>query len=262
MLCNWNTSALWGSFSHYIHLLENDGVYLRAIDLKAAGMLYGQVKSWYKTVSSLIEALKEERKQLGEYKKNEFQHHKCSEVRVRGMLLNPISHVQQWRPCGHGLSPGQMKNHHVCSNRIPKKGKEVTNSTLHSEDPSPTLPQEAEVFKVGRSTGHTTGKWSGVKHTKISRCVVDSKEIIEVTFERTDCGLRMDEPFSAPGDSGALVFMCDGQVVGMVVGGIKKESISYVTPIYDLFCDIKEWGGFHDIRVMQTSGAEEDGEEN
>lgn len=69
MLCNWNTSALWGSFSHYIHLLENDGVYLRAIDLKAAGMLYGQVKSWYKTVSSLIEALKEERKQLGEYKK-------------------------------------------------------------------------------------------------------------------------------------------------------------------------------------------------
>ena len=29
-----------------------------------------------------------------------------------------------------------MKNHHVCSNRIPKKGKEVMNITLHSKDPS------------------------------------------------------------------------------------------------------------------------------
>lgn len=121
-------------------------------------MVYGQVKSWYNTVSMLIEALKEERKQLGEYKK------------VNSSIAGAVRYVS--RACcsipSHTHSNGDlvvmdwalvdMKNHHFCGNRIPKKGKEVMNSTLHSEDPSPTLPQEAEVFKVGRSTGHTTGK--------------------------------------------------------------------------------------------------------
>lgn len=70
----------------------------------------------------------------------------------------------------------------------------------------------------------------------------------------------MSEPFSLPGDSGALVFTNNRRVVGMVFGGIVNESVSYVSHVEDLFPDIKEWANGEDIRVMEKKvGEREDG---
>ena len=205
--------------------LENDGGYLRAVELKTIGMLYGQAKAWYNTVRTSIESLEAERKKISEYKKansNIVGAVRYASGACRGIPSRTHGNgdlvVMDWALV-------EMKNDHVCSNGIPKRGKEVSHSTLHSEEPSPTLRQETEVFKVGRSTGHTTGKWSGVKHASIGRKVVNGKKVIEVTYERTVAGLRMDQPFSVPGDSGALVFTRDGQVVGTVIGGITRRML-------------------------------------
>ena len=118
-----------------------------------------------KTVCLVTRKCRERGKQVS-------QHRGCSQIRFGGMPRDSTAHAWKWRPCGHGLGIWTLietKNDHVCSNRILKQGREVSKSTLHSEDPSPTLPQEAEVFKVGRSTGHTTGKWSDMKHAQGGR---------------------------------------------------------------------------------------------
>lgn len=55
--------------------------------------------------------------------------------------------------------------------------------------------------------------------------------------------------FSQRGDSGALVHLPTGQLVGMILAGHESQKLSYFTHVDDLFADILEFTKAADIRV-------------
>ena len=68
--------------------------------------------------------------------------------------------------------------------------------------------------------------------------------------------LATEGKFCAPGDSGSVVWDIRGCVVGLIFRGIRvtnsdDEGFGYVTPIEDVFKDIKDFskGQITDIRV-------------
>lgn len=66
---------------------------------------------------------------------------------------------------------------------------------------------------------------------------------------------RTETPFSNPGDSGSVVYDKDGKVVGLLFRGQIPNQASagytFVTPISDVFDDIKLMTGVEDVRVAQ-----------
>jgi hypothetical protein len=108
---------------------------------------------------------------------------------------------------------------------------------------------EARLFKTGRATLRTTGCYGGLMECRIAREVVNGEEREKVTMEHTVIG-RQGEPFSRPGDSGALVYTRAAEVVGLHFGGREKEPISYFTHVVDLFEDIKHVTNAIEVRIL------------
>ena len=102
---------------------------------------------------------------------------------------------------------------------------------------------------MGRSTGITQGGISGLA-SAILETVSDYGQTVTVpTFETSivpkDCAL-----FSCGGDSGALVYVDSStKVVGMVFASDVGRGVSYMTPLPDLFADIKRVTGARDVRI-------------
>jgi len=71
-----------------------------------------------------------------------------------------------------------------------------------------------------------------------------------VTFEHGFISIS-DRPFSEPSDSGTFVFAEDGDVIGLLWGGAERRNISYVTPIEDIFDDIKRVTGAMEVRILE-----------
>jgi hypothetical protein len=108
-------------------------------------------------------------------------------------------------------------------------------ATIHGDlrlkaDPVPAELQR-EVLKKGRSTDFTRG-W-------ISAFALDHCDV------RYDCGIVIfnqqieiasvgDQPFSRPGDSGALVVSPDGHPVGLLAAGSLDCRLHYANPILDV----------------------------
>ena len=61
-----------------------------------------------------------------------------------------------------------------------------------------------------------------------------------------------NKPFSELGDSGAIVFNADKEMVGMLFAGCKVTGVEYFTHIKDLFNDIVVRTGAAGIRLPKT----------
>jgi hypothetical protein len=73
-------------------------------------------------------------------------------------------------------------------------------------------------FKIGRSTGITTGEYNGIKshlRTEMPSNHLQEKPPPRITNEHVIISDK-DEPFSENGDSGAWVLNRDGDLVGMI----------------------------------------------
>lgn len=93
------------------------------------------------------------------------------------------------------------------------------------------------LYKNGRMTGYTSGRWNGVATCNITTRIVDGKEITVKTKEHTICA-EDGKRFSEEGDSGSLVFNMLGQVIGLLFGGTQQYPISYFSHIDDVYRDI------------------------
>ena len=119
---------------------------------------------------------------------------------------------------------------------------------MHDENP---IYECDRLHKCGRATGYTQGEYSSVRHALISKHMVNDQETQRITFEHTVTSPPKD-PFSLPGDSGALVFNFPCRVVGMVIGGAEMGGFTFITHIDDLFRDIKDTTGASEVRLQEV----------
>ncbi|MCJ1347327.1 hypothetical protein MMC31_005550, partial [Peltigera leucophlebia] len=96
------------------------------------------------------------------------------------------------------------------------------------------------VLKRGRTTGVTCGVANEVESYV--------RNYGKSSFESKDwaiLGYNKSSPFSARGDSGALVVDAEGRMGGMLTGGsgfFNTTDVSYATPIVALFYDMQKHG--------------------
>jgi hypothetical protein len=106
---------------------------------------------------------------------------------------------------------------------------------LRSTPASPTV--SFNVRKVGRTTGRTEGRISAFKLTD----VVVNYSIGKLVFrEQIEIESTSSLAFSAPGDSGSLIFTPDGHPVGLLyagspIGGPGNTGLTYANPIAAVF---------------------------
>ncbi|KAH8430003.1 uncharacterized protein LDX57_007676 [Aspergillus melleus] len=103
------------------------------------------------------------------------------------------------------------------------------------------------VFKCGRATGYTAGYYSELAEFHILTEMANGVERPIVTREYA---ITNSSAFSEPGDSGALIFNRDLQVVGMIFAISERNMRTYFTHIDDLFRDIKRVTGAQVVKIM------------
>ncbi len=109
-------------------------------------------------------------------------------------------------------------------------------------------------FKIGRSTGITTGEYHGIKsllRTEMPSNHLEEKPPPRITNEHVIISNK-DEPFSEDGDSGAWVLNRHGDLVGMIWGAAndREQKYCYFTPIAVLKKDIEEQTGM-EVELVQ-----------
>lgn len=72
-----------------------------------------------------------------------------------------------------------------------------------------------------------------------------------ITYENTVTGCQ-DQPFSLPGDTGALAVTMHLRVVDMVAANMELWPITFITHADDIFADIKTKTGAGMVRFMGT----------
>lgn len=134
--------------------------------------------------------------------------------------------------------------------------------TMRTETPESYLkPIHAGslVWKLGATSGVTVGQYTGFcgrmgqfedfKNFHLP----DTNEHVFVSIG----GLKV--AFAEPGDSGAIACTEDGHAIGLIFGGITpKQSangngFTFMTPLADVFEDIRQFLGTEDVRVAQSS---------
>jgi hypothetical protein len=121
---------------------------------------------------------------------------------------------------------------HICTTA------EIVHPVLRPvEDDSDGYPC-LRIVKCGRTTGWTIAEAGGIK----SDC---QRTMGTISTEMFIPDPSPSAPFSAVGDSGAIIFDFRGRAVGMIHGGnviqgSNEKIASYATPIEDLFEDIQQ----------------------
>ncbi|OQD75914.1 hypothetical protein PENDEC_c005G04444 [Penicillium decumbens] len=107
-------------------------------------------------------------------------------------------------------------------------------------------------YKSGRSTFLTKGRYSELQSVHVHRVPIsdDGKFRTVETFEHAFVSIS-GGPFSEGGDSGSFVFAEDGDVIALLWGGIERRDVTYVTPIEEVFDDIKRVTGALDVRIAE-----------
>ncbi|KAK3362336.1 hypothetical protein B0T25DRAFT_467549 [Lasiosphaeria hispida] len=126
------------------------------------------------------------------------------------------------------------------------------------------LSQQEPVFKVGATTVATMGKFSTMK-SDVN--IAEDRHLVaglSEEFSYVQGGNLVEGPgdasFATKGDSGSVVWDKEGRAVGLlftgqVPQGAEKETLVYVTPIHNVFEDIKRFsgGGIKEIRIVEAA---------
>ncbi|OJJ45986.1 hypothetical protein ASPZODRAFT_142623 [Penicilliopsis zonata CBS 506.65] len=113
---------------------------------------------------------------------------------------------------------------------------------------APVKPEHGmPLYKLGRSTGWTTGTYSGLQSAVIETITEKDIKKTITTWESSVCSTN-SQPFSDRGDSGSFIFNRNLAFVGLLFAG-KVNGEAYITLAADLFDDIKAKTGAIDIRI-------------
>jgi hypothetical protein len=139
-----------------------------------------------------------------------------------------------------------------------------THTHLRGPSPEATLGRtkgNTIMLKMGANSGPTTAQYSNCKGSLgEARYVGDKRQTDEhlfVSCEAIDSRDRLS--LATAGDSGAVVYNDEGKVVGLVSRGLAPQQspkgsktfpYPYVTPIEDVFADIKAFTGVDDIKAF------------
>ncbi|KAF4956819.1 hypothetical protein FSARC_11461 [Fusarium sarcochroum] len=129
-------------------------------------------------------------------------------------------------------------------------------SICYEADEKDSLPLARNGWKVGATTGPTSGHFHdfrpSIRMTHEKHMNFSSSELY--VFQDL---LGYHKPVPTSGDSGAVVFDCNGGILGLLVGTQRpfcvKQEYSFVTPIEHIFEDIKSssQGEITEIRVAR-----------
>lgn len=122
-----------------------------------------------------------------------------------------------------------------------------------------SMAESTTLFSCGTITGGRSGYFSRFKanvfSTKEDKYLHTRKSSEYVCLGKPVLKEPTDTRFADSGDSGSVVFDTEGRIVGLLFTGLRpqqnEEGYSYVTPIEDVFEDIKAYsrGEITDIRI-------------
>ncbi|KAK2757959.1 hypothetical protein FQN54_004365 [Arachnomyces sp. PD_36] len=141
-------------------------------------------------------------------------------------------------------------------NRIPPSGTVSSGFYTFTDDrlqspPEKALHADEILYKLGRTTGFTAGRYDGLRSIQLHTYQKDSSgnKIMEETYEHTIVG-EPGKLFSDRGDSGAIIFDITCGSIGLLFGGNADTKASYFTPFPQLFEDVKRITGAKKIRIL------------
>ncbi|KAL3482064.1 hypothetical protein BJX99DRAFT_253188 [Aspergillus californicus] len=116
------------------------------------------------------------------------------------------------------------------------------------------------LFKVGASTDLTRAEYGGLIECLIGTEIVDGVATYVKTWEHVFVAGDAKTTVVQPGDSGALVFNKDYQVVGLLFGGHEKKLVDrgYFIHAKNLIKDIKEATGATDVIIGEYADADDE----
>lgn len=114
------------------------------------------------------------------------------------------------------------------------------------------LEAHAPMYKIGRRTGFTCGRYDGLRSVHLETFHDSSgKQVTVVTEESVVIGIgNAKNCFSETGDSGSFIFDYGGRFVGLLFAGNMDTGACYFTPAEVLFQDIKNTTGAKDVRLV------------
>ena len=116
--------------------------------------------------------------------------------------------------------------------------------------PAP-ISDDIDVFKWGRTTHLTRGRYRGSERSEIKSWTRDSdgNKVETAGPESVIVGMGYGTIFSRGGDSGAFVVDRFGSLVGLTWAGNDNTGVTYVMQVDDLFEDIKSMTGAIEVRL-------------
>ncbi|KAL2852085.1 hypothetical protein BJY01DRAFT_244698 [Aspergillus pseudoustus] len=190
--------------------------------------------------------LEEERKLLADFVKNKL--YVFGSVFAASGLREVISTTDSSTMSIRNWALVQPKGHRAVGiNGVTAPPRTLSFSQLR--DFTESLPDHGDdLFKVGRATGFTKGKYHGLRSCTVAKRFVNGLEQEFKTWEHVVSA--PGDIFLFPGDSGSLVFNMDGEVVGMLFGGTWCGGVAYFTSTKDLLHDIRKLTGLKDIHIV------------
>ncbi|RAK98803.1 uncharacterized protein BO80DRAFT_447165 [Aspergillus ibericus CBS 121593] len=116
---------------------------------------------------------------------------------------------------------------------------------------SDRLEPDMRLFKSGRSTQNTEGRYAGVMQARIHRETNTQGERVPVVTYEHEISALYGKIFAEPGDSGSWIYTQNGAVVGMLIGGSERMNTFDFIEIGDLMRDIQVVTGALEVRVAE-----------
>ncbi|EER36451.1 conserved hypothetical protein [Histoplasma capsulatum H143] len=151
----------------------------------------------------------------------------------------------------------QVVTPRIGSNNVPpvgsyedENGSSVFSGELMGQPPKKKILHELSLYKIGRRTNFTTGKYQSLRTLHLESWKTDDKgkKLVVVTEEEAIAS-KKGSLFSAKGDSGSFIFDEEANFVGLLFAGNMDTGVGYFTPATILFEDIKAMTGALDVRL-------------
>ncbi|KAJ5893857.1 hypothetical protein N7495_005548 [Penicillium taxi] len=220
----------------------SDEFFLTPLEIRSLDCSVSVIATMKESLNHMVRFYRKKGYMLGHVFCGSGLHRTCSTTDGRSMILDwALVHigkheasVKPFNYGGNGISP---QTDFLELTVTPKGSLEATEGKT--------------VFKTGRSTGLSQATWGTLCQVSFSReqdPSVPGGSKFKATWEHCITS-PSNKPFSELGDSGSLVWLGRGRVVGILHSGGERVNTSYITPIEDIFEDIKRISGACEVRM-------------
>lgn len=114
-----------------------------------------------------------------------------------------------------------------------------------------SLEGGTDLFKIGRTTDATWGRYNGIKAISLVDWRNGPNEARRIySNDHSVVGGSVGPEFAKGGDSGSFVFDKFGGVVGLLLAANDGTNTSFFTTLDDVFADIRQITGANDVRLL------------